>query len=318
MNKTKKLTTGAMLLAIVGALMLINRQLSYMFEELIVMLTPVVIIIYSTMYDLKDGAVLSVSLLILGFLFGSTYSYCYLPISVIVGMGYSFGIKKNFDKKKLLIIAIALFLLGEVIVTFVVSPLMGIDLASQIKEMKTIYEDLMTKSGMTSNPFEAYGVNLNSIILISLVLSTILVGIMEGLIIHILAIFLLNRFKIKNITNNGSIISFNLKPAVAYICFIATFGLYFVNKIDNETVKLIIITISTIGSIVLIYFGYIFTVMFIKVKTGKKSVAFIVILVILFTMPLSLIILMILGFLYGAGPLKNLLVERGNPEQWNH
>ena len=58
MNKTKKLTTGAMLLAIVGALMLINRQLSYMFEELIVMMAPVVIIIYSTMYDLKDGAIL--------------------------------------------------------------------------------------------------------------------------------------------------------------------------------------------------------------------------------------------------------------------
>lgn len=310
MNKTKKLTTGAMLLAIVGALMLINRQLSYMFEELIVMMAPVVIIIYSTMYDLKDGAILSISLLILGFLLGSTYSYMYLPISVIVGLGYSFGIKKNFDKKKLLIIAIVLFLLGEVAITFVVSPLLGIDIASQVAEMKTIYTDILSKSGLKTDPMAQYGVSLNSLILVSLVLSTILIGIMEGLIIHILSIFLLYRFKIKTL-NEGSIISFNLNPVVAYICFIATFGLYFINKIDNETVKLAVITLAMIGMIILTYYGYIFTVMYIKLKTGKKSVAFIIVLAIIFTMPLSIIILTILGFLYGAGPLKNLLADRG-------
>ena len=36
MNKTKKLTTGAMLLAIVGALMLLDRQFSYLFDVYIV------------------------------------------------------------------------------------------------------------------------------------------------------------------------------------------------------------------------------------------------------------------------------------------
>lgn len=314
MNKTKKLTTGAMLLAIVGALMLINRQLSYMFEELIIMMAPVVIIIYSSMYDLKDGAILSISLLILGFLLGSTYSYMYLPISVIVGMGYSFGIKKNFDKKKLLIIAIALFLLGEVVITFVVSPLLGIDIASQVQEMKTIYTDLMAKSGLGSDPMAQYGINLNSLILVSLVLSTILIGIMEGLIIHILSMFLLYRFKIKTF-NSGSVLSFNLNPVVAYLCFIATFGLYFINKVDNETVKLVIITLAMVGMIVLVYYGYLFVVMYMKLKTGKKSVSFIIVLVIIFTMPLSLIILTILGFLYGAGPLKNLLLDKGKGNQ---
>lgn len=310
MNKTKKLTTGAMLLAIVGALMLINRQLSYMFEELIVMMAPVTIVIYSTMYDLKDGAILSISLLILGFLLGSTYSYMYLPISVIVGMGYSFGIKKNFDKKKLLIIAIFLFLLGEVIITFVVSPLLGIDIATQVSEMKVVYTDLMAKSGLGADPLSQYGVSLNSMILVSLVLATLLVGVMEGLIIHILSMFLLYRFKIKTL-NKGSILSFNLNPIVAYICFLSSFGLYFINRIDNETVKLVIIAASMIGMIILAYYGYIFVVMYAKLKTGKKSMSFLIVLIVLFTAPLSLIVLTILGFLYGAGPLKNLLAERG-------
>ena len=72
MNKTKKLTTGAMLLAIVGALMLLDRQFSYLFDVYIVMMIPVVIIIYAAMYELKDGGILCVCLGILTFIIGSS------------------------------------------------------------------------------------------------------------------------------------------------------------------------------------------------------------------------------------------------------
>ena len=77
MNKTKKLTTGAMLLAIVGALMLLDRQFSYLFDVYIVMMIPVVIIIYAAMYELKDGGILCVCLGILTFIIGSS-SLCFL------------------------------------------------------------------------------------------------------------------------------------------------------------------------------------------------------------------------------------------------
>ena len=56
-----------MLLAIIGALMLLDRQFSYFFDVYIVMIIPVVIIIYSAMHDIKDGAILSVCLLIINF-----------------------------------------------------------------------------------------------------------------------------------------------------------------------------------------------------------------------------------------------------------
>ena len=91
MNKTKKLTTGAMLLAIVGALMLLDRQFSYLFDVYIVMMIPVVIIIYAAMYELKDGGILCVCLGILTFIIGSSslnYVF-YVPLGIIVGLGYS-------------------------------------------------------------------------------------------------------------------------------------------------------------------------------------------------------------------------------------
>lgn len=306
MNNTKKLTTGAMLLAIVGAVMLIDRQLSFLFQELIIMLAPAIIIIYSAMYDIKDGAILSVSLLIIGFLLGSTYTFCYMPISVIVGLGYSFGIKKNLDKTKLMLISMILFIIGEVIVTFVVTPIIGLSIPEQLAELKTIYEEMLSKTGNSMDVFNQIGINIDSLLLVVFVISTILMGIGEGFIIHILSLFLLLRFKIKEI-EKGSLININLSPSVAYICFIAFASLAFVGRIDNETIKLLLISLSFLGLIVLAYYGYIFVIVYLKLRSHNKSIGILVILAIILGLPFSIIILVIIGFLYGSGPLKRSL-----------
>ncbi|MBQ1911247.1 MAG: hypothetical protein II174_06975, partial [Erysipelotrichaceae bacterium] len=64
MNQTKKMTQGAMMLAITGALILIDRMTAYWFTEFVVLIMPIVLIMYATMHTLKDGVLLSVGLLI--------------------------------------------------------------------------------------------------------------------------------------------------------------------------------------------------------------------------------------------------------------
>ena len=311
MNNTKKLTTGAMLLAIIGALMLIDRQLSFMFETFIIMFMPVVIIIYSTMYDLKAGALLSFCLLVLTFVLGDPeYAFINVPIAVIVGMGYSVGVKKNLDKSKLMIIAMVLFIIGEIVVAFIVTPLLGFSIPQQIASIQEMYGEMMGPSNMGLNVFEQMGINISSLLLVLLVLSTILLGIMEGFIIHILSLFLLQRFKIKNI-DRGNIISYNLHPAVAYISFLAFGAMMFIPKFDNETIKLIIVVFAMIGSMILLYYGYLFVIVYLRIVTQKKSIGFIVIIVMLLTIPFSIVALIIIGFLYGAGPLKSVLENKG-------
>lgn len=291
--------------------MIIDRQLTFLFQELIVMLAPAIIILYASMYELKDGLVLSVSLLILGFLLGSTYTYINLPISVIVGVGYSMGIKKNLSKQKLLAISMMLFVIGEVIVTFIITPILGISLADQLKELSSVYSETVNQFGYDISILENVGINISSMLLIGYVVSTILMGVAEGFIIHIFTLFLLRRFKVVEI-ENGSPISFDLHPVIAYISFISFGAMMFMSKIDNETIKLTIITIAMIGSMILIYYGYLFTIMYLRIVTGKKSVGFIVLLVMILTIPFSLLVLIIIGFLYGAGPFKKVLIQRGS------
>ena len=108
MNQTKKLTQGAMMLAIVGAMILIDRMSAYWFTEIVVLIVPIVVIMYGAMHTLKDGAMLSVGLLIISFLLGNfQFTYLiYVPVGIITGLFYVQGIHKNMDKRRLMLAAI--------------------------------------------------------------------------------------------------------------------------------------------------------------------------------------------------------------------
>ena len=318
MNNTKKLTTGAMLLAIIGALMLIDRQLSYMFEVFIIMMMPVVIIIYSTMYDIREGAILSLCILILTFILGNPgYAFVNVPIAVIVGLGYSFCIKKNLSQSKLMILAMVLFMVGEVIVTFIVTPILGISIIDQVTSIETMFTESFQQAGAMDlvGMYSSLGIDFSNLILVLFVISIFLTGIMEGLIIHIVALFLLNRFKIKTIAK-GAIVPITLNPIVAYICFVAFGSIYALNLANSEGLKIAIVVGATIGGTVLFYYGYLFVVTYIRKATGRRAPVLLIIVLILFTIPLSITIFSIIGFLYGAGPLKRKLENVGvnNPQ----
>lgn len=308
MNKTKKLTTGAMLLAIIGALMLLDRQFSYFFDVYIVMIIPVVIIIYSAMHDIKDGAILSVCLLILTFIIGSSsFNYlCYVPLGIIVGLGYSFFLKKNYSKQVLLLASIILYTIGEIIVAFVLMPIFGIDLAAQINQLKDAFISSSSTLGMDLSL-----IDLNVILPLAIVLSTIFMGILEGFLTHVVTLMLLKKFKIKDI-DNKSIVPLEPGTKLTYICIILVFLMmlsnrYLTNFISSETIKYILLSAGMIGFMILCYFGYIYLIIYFRIRFQKNMALYVILGTFLF-FPLSLFVLMIVGFLYGSGPLKKYII----------
>lgn len=306
MNKTRKLTQGAMLLAIIGAVMLIDRQLSFLFEDLIILLVPVVIVIYSTMYEIKDGALFSFGLGALTILFGSTISYIYMPLSVAVGLGMSFCVKKNFDRRRLSIVAIVLFTIGEVVATFIVFPLIGIDFASQLKELG----DLLNQNGL-STALQTTGINLPSFLAVVYVCTTVIVGVLEGYLTSLITTLLLRRLKVKDI-GISNIMDLKISPVASYILFGVSM-LSFINlsglREKYEILTYVLMCISVMAAMVLAYYGYIFLIIYGRLTIGKKALIFIILGIILL-FPLSVIALMIVGFLYGAGPLRRVIDEK--------
>lgn len=304
MNKTKKLTQGAMMIAIVGALILMDRLLSNWFDTIIVLIAPVVIIMYSTMYSVKDGIFVSLGVLFVTFLFGSSdFIYLiFIPVGIVTATAYSYAISKNIDRRRALLVCMITYIIGEIVATFIIYPILGIPLIQQINEMK----ELMTQMNYTQI-FEMVGFSVDKLIAIAIVVSTILTGAMEGLLIHLLSVFLLLRFKIKNL---GTINIWELKPnkVLSYISFVSMFSLFLDKRISNETLYYAIIIVTMIGAIVLIYYGYIFLILYGRIVL-KKNIAPIVVLLCFFFLP-TILIMVLLGFLYGSGPLRTYLEEK--------
>ncbi|MBO4358595.1 MAG: DUF2232 domain-containing protein [Erysipelotrichaceae bacterium] len=315
MNRTKKITQGAMMLAIIGALIGIDRISAYWFSELIVLMIPVVLIMYCALYTLKDGLVLSVGLLIISFLLGNfQFTYLlYVPVGIATGLAYSFGVSRNFDRTRLLMTAIAVYVVGEVICSFIVYPLMGFPLATMIEEYKLTLSEtgLLTSMNMVE-AFSNIGVDFSKIIVVIYIISIILMGIMEGVLIHIVSIFLLKRFKIKDL---GRINIFDIKPKplVAYLALFAQFGLVLANKVDNEILYYVLLSIAIIGIIVLFYYGYLFLVLFGSIVLHRNIGAFLILIA--FFVPVLLSGVLLLGYLYGAGPLRNYLESKVRGQQ---
>lgn len=316
MKNTRKITLGAMLIAIAGALIIIDRITNYFFSTFIVLAIPVVVIVYSLMYTIKDGVVFSIALLIVSIFLGMsepTLLYVvFVPVGVIAGLLYALGVKKDLNKKMLMFISMAIYILGEIISTFLLLPLVGISVSGQLAEMKQMVDQSFSLMGGYT---EVLNIDFEKILLLSFFLGTLIVGIVEGLILHLLSSFMLHKLKIAEI-KSGSIIDIKPNRALAYICITFLFGMFFIKYINNETILYTVLALSVVAFLILAFYGYIFVILYSRVVI-KRNIIFLIILAIFLFLPLMLLLLVILGFLYCSGPLYIYLLKRGM-KAWNH
>ena len=316
MNQTKKITQGAMMLAIMGALIIIDRMFGFFFDTFIVMIVPLVIIMYSCMNTVKDGMILSVGILILTFLLAN-FQFIYLiyvPVGIFNGLCYSYAVSKNKDTRTLMLVSIITYTLGEVIATFVVYPLLGFPISTMVESFMEEFKSMSNISGVNYlEVFTSSGFDLVKLIGIIYVVSTIITGIFEGFLIHILSVTFLKRFKIKDL---GRINIYEVKgnKPLAYICLFMTSMLFFTKNITNETVYYLVTVLSILSAFVLFYYGYIFVILYGSMVL-RKNIGFFVVLLSVF-IPSLLMLLIIAGFLYASGPLR-IYLERKVAEVQN-
>ena len=312
MKNTKEITTGAMLLAIYGAVLLIDRQLSFLLTEVLVLVGPVLIIVFGNMYNFKDGIIFSIALLLISMIVSpSVYSYFYLILGSIIGNIYNFLLQKRINTKILLLIISGLFILADICYMFIISPM----LLNETFDQFIVQAGEMTKYLLGSNLnlfLSLIGMTFDQFCQTISFTTIMVVGIAEGLIVHLLSLLLLKRFKINANINGAQIL--DLKPVPAYILFALSALQFALPYINNDMAVSICYSVSNISTFVLIYYGYIYCLIFLRVRY-KKNYTFLLIIGILFLLPLSIFMLFFIGFLYGTGPLRKfLVVERKENE----
>lgn len=306
MNQTKKITQGAMILAIVGAIMVLDRQIAHYFDEMLFLAFAIVIILYASLYTLKDAGMIAFGIVALTLMFGSIFSYAYCPLGIIVGFGYAYGIKKDWDHSRLLLFASLLMIIGEAVLMMFVLPAIGIPFLTGIEAMQEMMNSLLAQSGLTG-VFSSDVIH--NLIIIIYVFDVVLIGFMEALLIHMLSYFLLKRFRIKEV-KKISLYDIKIKPLVAYLAILPLIGLSFFPYNPEAPYLFYLFTcLSLVGGIILLALGYIFMLIYGTIVL-KKNISLYLILGFFLFIPYSLIIFIVIGFLYGSGPLRRYIDKK--------
>lgn len=294
-----------MLLALLGAIMILDRLIAFAFDEFIFILLAEIIIIYSSLYTLRDGLILAFCSSVIILLFGSLYSYIYLPLGILAGLTYSYGIKKDLDRNRLVLILMPIFIIGEIIMTMVVLPMFGFNVYDEIMMMSSSLKEMLNQAGLLGLLEDIF----NNIIIIVYIISILVLGILESILVHLFSIYLLKRFKIKDI-KIVHLYSIKISKLYTYVSMAMTFLLFAINYVKANTLLLYTcITLGILGSFSLAVVGYIFFIVYGSIVLGK-NISLYVFLFGFILMPYSLIILLIAGFLYGSGPLRSYIERK--------
>ncbi len=187
--KTRKLTFGAMVAAIFGVLLLLNRQSGGLFSDLFLFILPIPMTAYSALYGGKSGFPVFICMAFLSFFCGDYSSFFYTCLNQ----------KKDPGKTMLLLMAIQAAV--EVISGVVLAGLFGLDVSTTIKEMQTQLVDAVSKSaslqGQNADQMvQAVTKMFSTEFLFRLyVISMVFLGVLQGFVIYELSLIILRRLR---------------------------------------------------------------------------------------------------------------------------
>lgn len=294
-NNVRKITEGAMMLAIVAVFFIVNRYYAGVFDYFLNFIIPYALIIYSARNTWKSSFALAFSILFLSLLFGTFVTFFFTSVAIVCGLVYSYGLQKGYNNTFLLLTTMFITTLSTIVSTLLLASLFGIDVIAEIKMLETI---LNSKSPVVIPA---------NIVRIGYLSSVIISGIIEGIAVHLLANVILKRLKIK-VNPITPINKLKLPLWFAYLSFL---GPVFI--VVNESIALpkpmhdMAMIIAIILFLILYVFGIIFLICYCMVKY-KKNLTFIIIAVAFLTSGISTVPIVILGFLYQTTPFLKSMV----------
>lgn len=296
---TIKITTGAMMIAIFTIMLFINRQTGMMFEEMLLYLFPLPMIVFATKYGWKDGIPVMIAMCLMSFLFGTINTIFYAATESFLGLvlGGMLNRKTNLTKTMLVVMVLAAII--NVLNTIVLASLFGYNIAEEITEMQNMLATVYTQAGLEV-PTQLL---TSSFIFRILVISMTALGVLQGYIIVKLSILIMRRLRI-TVPMPEPIYSFYPPRWSGLAALILFFAYLSVGAVENPTIaQSAIQTAGICGYLYATVFGAIGGMLVMRAY-GLKSKLLRSLIVFFLCMSLTPIALLI-GFVYILSPQKH-------------
>ena len=197
-EKTQKLTFGALLVAVFGVLLLLNRQTGGMLEETFVFLFPIPMVAFSAKYGWKDSLPVFVCTVLISIFCGIFTSAFYAITQSFIGMVYGYCLHAKRDTTRTMLLVMVLSVISNLLSTFMLASLFCINIQEDIAYMQTSMHEMMEKFGANIDPRQMEAVDMllrPDTLLRLLIVSMIFMGIMQGFIVCQLSLLILRRLR---------------------------------------------------------------------------------------------------------------------------
>ena len=196
MNKmngnTIKITTGAMILAIFAVMLLLNRQTGSLFEGFFIYLLPIPMVLYAALYGFAAGLMVFVGMCLFSFFFGGFTTIFYAITAALLGLIFGTRIYLKKDMTKTLFIVMGCSAFFAILSTVLLASFFGYDLSADVKTMQDTMAAVFSQTGNT----EVLALFTPDLIKQMFIISSALMGLLDGFIVYALSLFIAKRLRI--------------------------------------------------------------------------------------------------------------------------
>ena len=297
MNSTKKITEGAMMAAIIGALLIFNRQTANFIDFAMFWIVPLPVVLYTTRYGVKNAMMLVVSVIVIAVIAGMPSALYYSVMGSILGICLGEAARQQKQQGTLLLISCVVSIVSTFFGMFVFASILGYNLMDETTMTIAMITEVLEPLGMMDQ-LES----LINFVPILVMMSLVLTALLEGVLVYLLSYIVLRRMKIKT-TPMKPISQIQLPKIWGYIFLLGYIGSILVlNSGLFIEYSNIYYFIEMISMLVLVANGYI-CVLTIMAYYKKKSMVW---LLVLGVFPPFSFILLLIGYL---DSVKNLRWE---------
>ena len=294
-----------MMIAITGAVMLIDRQLAGTLSSLLLFLFPLPMVFYSAKYGMKDSWMVFAALLALLFMIGTPQSIFFVGCESLIGLIYGSGIHAGTDNRRILLRTVVLAGLVELFAMVIFASFFGYDITEEMK----MYSDMMEQVSASTGAALPESMTTSSFIKTLFVMSAILTGVLEGVITHLTSRMMLKRLRMP-LPPSSPISEYYPPKWTGYVALALMVGYYYatVHPFEQELWQTAAQAIGTAGMLYLIAFGAIGMLVIIpRVNPGLARWTPLIILVLFLFVSLSV---SVIGFLYITTDLHERVCRR--------
>ncbi len=255
-HNVRKITLGAMMVAIISLFLVINLQTAGLLEVYMIWILPLPIIFYYVQYGFKASLSVVASAILLSFMLGSWITVFYTLTALLVGLVYGYGVYHQKDNAFLVVSTTIVSAISLFIEMYALAALFGYNLVAETQEIINILKSmdgLVIPNDLESLVYAIYPIAL------------ILMAFLQSLVTHLFALYLLKRLKIQT-RKMKDLSTYRLPLWAGVLTLLGLFSAGLLALIDEDSLRQYAMMAITLSTVVLIIDAYIVIILYARQK----------------------------------------------------